>query len=165
VSGSTSKKVLVDRFDRETLRGWVNPQSWLQSGGLELVTPQGNASVLPFDQVKAVSFVRDLDGVGILGERREFLARPKSVGLWVGLRFRDGDRLQGVVPNNLLLLETQGYSIVPPEAGGNTQRVFVPKQALLEVSVLGVIGSAVSRARPRKPAPDQITLFSEDLSA
>jgi hypothetical protein len=165
VNASTSKKVLIERFERDTLRGWVNPQSWLQPLGIELISPQGIASILPYDQVKAVCFVRDLEGAGVLAERREFLARPKSAGLWVSLRFRDGDRLQGVLPNNLLLTEPQGYSVVPPEAGGNTQKVFVPRQALMEVSVLGVIGASGARTRRKLPVPGQISLFSEDSPA
>jgi hypothetical protein len=161
VSGSTVKKVIVERFDREKMRGFVSPQAFLLPAGLELLSPDGSLAQVPYEQIKAVSFVRDQDGEGVLAERRTFLARPKTAGLWIELKFRDGEALEGVLPNNLQALDGSGYTISPPEAAGNAQRVFVPRQALSEVTVLGVIGG--KRRRPESgPASQQIRLFSED---
>lgn len=160
MSSSTTKKVVVDRFDRSPLRGFVNPSAFLQPEGVELLSPSGGITLVPYSSVKAVSFVRDMDGEGIFGERREFLSRPKSAGLWVECNFSDGDKLQGIVPNDLLLLETQGVNITPPEIAGNTQRVFVPRQALASVSVLGVVGSPLKRKKSASETR-QITLFGE----
>ena len=143
------------------MRGFVNPQAFLLPEGLELLSPDGSLAQVPYEQVKAVSFVRDPDGQGVLAERRTFLARPKTAGLWVELRFRDGDLLEGVLPNNLQTLDFHGYTLSPPEAAGNAQRVFVPRQALTEVAVLGVIGG--KRKRPESGSPSQqIRLFSEE---
>lgn len=161
MSGSTVKKVIVERFDREKMRGFVSPQAFLLPAGLELLSPDGSLAQVPYEQIKAVSFVRDQDGEGVLAERRTFLARPKTAGLWIELKFRDGEALEGVLPNNLQALDGSGYTISPPEAAGNAQRVFVPRQALSEVTVLGVIGG--KRRRPESgPASQQIRLFSED---
>lgn len=161
MSGSTVKKVIVERFDRERMRGFVSPQAFLLPAGLELLSPDGSLAQVPYEQIKAVSFVRDQDGQGVLAERRTFLARPKTAGLWVELKFRDGEMLEGVLPNNLQALDAYGYTISPPEAAGNAQRVFVPRQALSEVTVLGVIGG--KRKRPESgPATQQIRLFSEE---
>jgi hypothetical protein len=160
VSGSTTKKVILDRFDRERIRGFVHPQSYLQAAGVEVMSPDGSVGLVPYAQIKAVSFVRDLDGDGVFSERREFLARPKALGLWVELRFRDGDLLQGVLPNNLQMLEPDGYAFSPPETAGNAQRVFVPRQALDEVLVLGVNGTKKKPAI-RPADPQQIRLFEE----
>lgn len=163
MSGSTTKKVVVDRFDRAPLRGFVNPHVFLQSDGVELLSQDGSLTVVPFQQIKAVSFVRDIEGQGIFGERREFHARPKSAGLWVELTFRGGERLQGILANDLLLLEPGGFAISPPEVAGNTQRVWVPRSALIALAVLGVVGSPLRRRRPPgEAAPtQQITLFGE----
>jgi hypothetical protein len=166
VSSSTTKRVLLERFDREPLKGFANPQTMLQAGGIELMRPDGSVAMIPYEQVKAVCFVRDLEGGGVFGERRQYATRPKSTGLWMGLEFRDGDRLEGIIPNNLLQLDAQGFSLSPPEATGNTQRVFVPRQALREIVVLGVIGTPKPPGRRPKPvAPEQIRLFSEDSTA
>jgi len=125
------------------------------------MSPDGSVGIIPYAQIKAVSFVRDWEDTGVLGERRQFLARPKTAGLWVEIRFRDGDLLEGVLPNNLLLVEPLGYSFTPPEAAGNAQRVFVPRQALEEITVLGVVGG--KRKKPdRGAATQQIRLFGED---
>ncbi len=160
MSGSTTKKVILDRFDRERICGFVQPQSYLQPGGVEVMSPDGSVGLVPYTQIKAVSFVRDLGGEGVFSERREFLARPKALGLWVELRFRDGDLIQGVLPNNLQMLEPQGYAFSPPETAGNAQHVFVPRQALAEVQVLGVNGT---RKKPavRQPDLQQFRLFEE----
>ena len=62
MSASTAKKVLVDRYDRSLLRGYVQPQSYRTPDGLELMSPDGSLTIVPYLQIKCVSFVRDLDG-------------------------------------------------------------------------------------------------------
>ena len=77
-----------------------------------------------------------------------------------GLQFRDGDMLEGVMPNNLLQVEHYGFTVVPPDSFGNQQRIFVPRASLQSVEVLGVVGSPLKRKA--KPAgKDQIGLFEE----
>jgi hypothetical protein len=160
LSGSTAKKVLVDRYDRSRVSGYVHAQSLIQGAELELLSADGAVIRLPAAQVKTVSFVRDFSGPSIWEERREFLARPKSPGLWVELRFRDGARLEGVLPNDLLQLDGAGVMLTPPDPAGNTQRVFAPAQSLASAAVLGVIGGARRTRKPRQPT-GQITLFGE----
>jgi len=104
--------------------------------------------------------VKDWDGRSVLGERREFLARPKTAGLWVEMIFLDGDRLEGVISSNLLLVEAAGYAVTPPESAGNAQKLFVPRQALSAINVLGVVGSKRIKQPRRESA--QITLFPID---
>lgn len=157
MSGSTTKKVVLARFDREPLRGFVNPNAWVQNQFVELLSPSGSVTNVPLDTVKAVCFVRDMDGPSIFSERVEFRARPKANGLWVELRFRDGDRMEGVIPNNLLGIEENGFTVTPPDASGNSQRVFVPRIALGELNVIGVIG--VPKKRIKEEEDRQIQLF------
>ena len=57
---STTKKALVRRYQRETLAGYVNPLSYLQPAGVELLSEAGNASTISYDEIKTVAFVRDL---------------------------------------------------------------------------------------------------------
>ncbi len=159
MSGFTGKKVFVRRFDRESLTGFVSPQTYLQPGGMELLRPDGAHSLIPYEEIKVVSFVRDLESKEPVPEGRLFNARPKLEGLWVRLKFRDGEISEGVLPNNLLQLENYGFTLVPPNPYGNHQKLFVPRAALVEVQVLGVVGSPL-KARKPKPAPkDQIGLF------
>jgi hypothetical protein len=157
---STHKKVLVSRFDRDTLSGFVNPQGYLLSDGLELMTQSGSVSIVPYDEVKLVCFVRDFQQGEPRKELRLFTTRPKLDGLWVRMYFRDGDAMDGILSNNLLLLDTVGFSVVPPDPGFQNQRVFVPKAALSRIEVLGVVGSPLRTPRKPKPtAKEQIELF------
>jgi len=163
LAGSTNKKVLVARFDRDTLSGFVNPQTFLQASGLELLTTLGTVLLVPYSEVKTVSFVRDFDAGEARRELRQFTTRPKMEGLWVRLRFRDGDAMDGLLANNLLQLEPQGFTIVPPDPGFQNQRVFVPKAALTEVQVLGVVGSPLRKGRRPKPVPaEQLEIFDKN---
>ena len=159
---AANKKVLIARFDRAPLQGFVQTPEGLRSDALELLTPEGTLIEVPYTETKAVCFVRDFENAESWKRNRSFAARPKSPGLWVKLQFRDGDTLEGLIPNNLLQVEAAGYSVVPPDPSFQNQRVFVPKEALESVQVLGVIGSPLRR-RAREAADggkdDQLKMF------
>jgi hypothetical protein len=155
---STTKKALIRRYERETLAGYVNPASFLQPQGVELLSDQGHASIVPYTEIKLVAFVKEFEGA-TEPQRQVFQTRPKTAGLWVSLRFRDGGLLEGIIPNNLMLLEGSGFTVIPPDSFGNQQRVWVPRGSLEALEVLGVVGSPLQRRKP-KPAPkEQIGLF------
>ena len=160
MAASTTKKALIRRYDRETLSGYVNPASFLQAVGVELLSDQGHASIVPYPEIKLVAFVKEFEGAAE-PERQVFQTRPKMAGLWVNLRFRDGGVLEGIIPNDLMLLEGSGFTVIPPDSFGNRQRVWAPRVSLVAVEVLGVVGSPL-RKRKGKPAPkEQIGLFDE----
>lgn len=160
MAGSTTKKVLVRRFERETLAGYVNPISFQRPAGVELLSVEGNVTTVAYEEIHSVCFVRDFVSAAE-PERRTFNTRPKMEGLWVSLKFRSGDILEGVMPNNLLQLEPYGVTVIPPDPYSNHQRIFVPKAALVAVEVLGVVGSPLKKRKP-KPVPEgQIGLFDQ----
>jgi hypothetical protein len=160
MAGSTTKKAIVLRFDKEPLSGYVNSLSYLRPGGVELLSSEGNVMVVPYSDIRMVAFVRDFEGSGD-PERLVFFTRPKMEGLWVRFELRDGEVREGVLPNNLLQLESYGFTVIPPDPYSNQQRLFFPRAALRSVAVLGVIGSALKR-RGAKPVPkEQIGLFEE----
>jgi hypothetical protein len=160
LASSTTKKAVIRRFQRETLAGYLNPAAFLQPLGVELLSADGQVTTIPYEELKTVSFVREFEPADE-PERQIFQTRPKMAGLWVSLKFRDGEVMEGILPNNLLLAETHGFVVVPPDPYGNRQRVFVPRAALVLVEVLGVVGSPLKK-RKAKPAPvEQIGLFDE----
>ena len=110
-------------------------------------------------------FVRDFQQGEPRKELRLFTTRPKLEGLWLRMHFRDGDAMDGILSNNLLQLDTFGFSVVPPDPGFQNQRVFVPKAALSRIQVLGVVGSprAQRRGKPKLTAKEQLEMF-ESLS-
>jgi hypothetical protein len=160
LAASTTKKALIRRFDRESLTGYVNPTSFLQPEGVELLSDQGYASIIPYPEIKLVAFVKEFLAA-MEPERQVFQTRPKMAGLWVNLRFRDGDVLEGIIPNNLMLLDGSGFTVIPPDSFGNRQRIWAPRGSLVSVEVLGVVGSPLKK-RKAVPAPkEQIGLFDE----
>ena len=157
MAGSTTKQVQIWRFDREVLPGFVNPATYLTDAGVELLTRSGTVTLIKYADIKAVLFVRDfssMDG-GVI--RRVFLSRPKLDGLWLRLVYRDGDTQEAVMPNNLLHVEPLGFNLIPPET---TQRLWVPREAVTSVQVLGVVGLKAAAAKRTKTAPTgQTRLF------
>ena len=157
---STTKKALIRRYDRETMAGYVNPTSFLQPEGVELISDQGHASIVPYPEIKLVAFVKEFEGAAE-PDRQVFQTRPKMAGLWVSLRFRDGAVLEGIIPNNLMLLEAGGFTVIPPDSFGNRQRVWAPRSSLAAVEVLGVVGSPLRKRKAKPAAKEQIGLFDE----
>jgi hypothetical protein len=153
---STHKKVVVRFLDRNVLRGYLNPSKLGAADSLELLTPEGEQRSFEVKDVRSIYFVREFAD-DFEPERRAFLSRPKLDGLWVRLKFRDEDTIEGVVPNDLLSLLDRGVQITPPDLHGTTLKIFIPRTALTEMTVLGVVG--IARRKP--PAPTQPGLFNE----
>lgn len=161
VPASTLKKVAVLSLDRTPLQGYLNPAVLGRSEGIDLLTSEGEHLPIEMKRVKAVCFVREFQDTYQL-ERKVFLSRPKLDGVWVRLRFRDEDVMEGIVANNLLDLLDTGVQLTPPDIHGNTLRLFIPRSALAEMKVLGVVGAA--RRTPRDSAaasPSQSKLFTD----
>jgi len=158
---ASNKKVVIARFDRESLQGFVQTPAGLEGDAVELLRPEGSLVRVPFAETKLVCFVRDFDAGETWQQHRAFASRPKAAGLWVRFRFRDADWLEGILPNNLLQIESAGFSAVPADPSYQNQRVFVPRLALSSVEVLGVIGSSLRRRPVKKPGEEdgQLKMF------
>ncbi len=156
---STNKRVILRRFQRENLAGFVNPQTYQQPDGVELLTTAGAILSVPYTELKTLHFVRDFEPGEPASETRVFHTRPKMSGLWIRLRFRDGEVMEGVLANNLLPVEPHGFTFVPPNPTSQNQKVFVPRAALLEVQVIGVVGSPLRPSKPKPKPKEQIELF------
>jgi len=155
---STHKKVIVRKLGRDSLSGYVAPQ-FLVEGKLELLNPAGKVVLIDLAEIKNVDFVRDFSEMASTG-RKTFTNRPRTEGLWVRLRFIDNDVLEGMMPNDLTQVVPEGYLITPPDTRGNVQRIFVPKAALEEMTVLAVIGRPEARRKPSAETAQE-RLFTE----
>lgn len=149
---------MVRFLDRSCLRGYLNPSKLGGSETLELLTPEGEHRNVAVKDVRSIYFVREFAD-DFEPERKAFLSRPKLDGLWVRLKFRDEDTIEGVVPNDLLSLLDRGVQITPPDLHGTTLRIFIPRSALTEMTVLGVVG--IARRKPAAVVQTQAGLFSE----
>jgi hypothetical protein len=155
---STHKKVVVRKLNRDSVNGYVAP-TYIVDGQLELLNTEGKLVRLELADVKEVYFVRDFAEPDTL-VRKTFTTRPRVEGLWVRLKFRDNDVLEGMMANNLAE-SAEGFLLNPPDARSNTQRIFVPHSALSELRVLAVIGGSKPRKRSIPPDARQVSMFEQ----
>ncbi len=146
--------------DKKPLRGYLNPVRLGQTAPIDLLTPEGEHLEIALERVRSIYFVREFSDE-FEPERKAFLSRPKLDGLWVRLRYNDGETLEGVVPNDLLGMLDNGVQITPPDLNSATDRIFVPRAALAELTVLGVVGIARRKPAAAAAAASQPRLFNE----
>ena len=159
---------MVRQHDGGVVKGYVDPASFLGVDSAEVLDREGHLASIRLESIKGIYFVRDFEGDPNRQEKKVFNTRPRVSGIWVRLTFKDNEVMEGLLVNNLLEVEPQGFMITPPDFYANNLRIFVPRKALGSVEVLGVITEesarkAAQRAkRPaRKPAEEspQIGLF------
>ena len=157
---STHKKVVVRKMDRDSINGHVAPANFVREGKLELLNTSGNVVAIDLRDIKVVYFVREF-GDFDSPTRKTFTTRPRTEGLWVRLRFKDNEVLEGMMSNDLAQTTPEGFLVNPPDLRSNIQRMFVPRSALESLTVLAVIG-ATRRVR-RAVAADtrQVPMFGE----
>ena len=155
---STHKKVVVRKADRDSVNGYVAPSNFVVDGKLELLNTTGNVVAIDLRDIKAVYFVREFTDSDVL-TRKTFTTRPRTEGLWVRLKFKDNEVIEGILPNDLTQNPAEGFLMNPPDLRSNTQRVFVPGTALTSVTVLAVIGAA--RRRRKVTDARQVPMFEE----
>ncbi len=156
---STHKKVVVRKMDRDSVNGFVAAGAFLTDGKLEMLNTAGNVVAIELRDVKGVYFVREFGDPETLA-RKTFTSRPRTEGLWVRVRFRDNEMLEGLMPNDLTQITAEGFFVNPPDTRANTQRIFIPRTALAELTVLAVIGSR-SKRPPAEHDLRQVPMFEK----
>jgi hypothetical protein len=156
---STHKKVIVRKMDRDSISGYVAPTSFVREGKLELLNTAGNVVGIDLKEIKGVYFVREFGDSEMLA-RKTFTSRPRTEGLWVRLKFKDNEVVEGLMPNDLSHQLSDGFLINPPDLRSNTQRIFIPRTALDSLTVLAVIGGT-HRKRRRPEDQLQVPMFEE----
>jgi len=158
---STHKKVVVRKTDRDSMNGYVAPSNFIREGKLELLNTAGNVVAIELRDIKVVFFVREFGETESLG-RKTFTTRPRTEGLWVRLKFKDNEILEGMMPNDLAQSGgAEGFLINPPDLRSNIQRMFVPRTALESLTVLAVIGATRRQRRGIVSDVRQVPMFGE----
>jgi hypothetical protein len=163
---SSRKKVIVRKFTRDWVAGYVSADGFTRHGALEILDLSGKALSILIHDLKWVCFVRDFNS-GELDNpekfvRKSFSGRPRGEGLWLRVQLRDGDALEGLSENNIGLLDADGFFLTPPDTRSNTQRVWLPRAALTELEIVAVIGGAARKKPSTETKPEegrQETLF------
>lgn len=162
---SQRKPVIVRRFSRDWFAGYAPPGLGQNPAELEILDLGGKVVRFGWDAVKWVCYVRDLP-VSAADQanperllHKTFTVRPRTAGLWLRMTLTDGEELEGLAANDRSLIEGTGLLLTPPDMRSNTQRIYVPRQAIQAVEVVGLIGAA--RHRHAVPA-EQPELFPGD---
>jgi hypothetical protein len=144
------KKVIVRKLSRDWLSGYLPPAAFVANEEAQVLDLAGKLVSVNMADVKWICFVRDFQS-GDANQperllRKTFVTRPRSQGLWIRARLKDNDVIEGLAQNDLTLLESAGLFLVPPDVRSNTQRIFLPRQAVTELDVLAVIRPGSRRA-------------------
>lgn len=140
----------------------MNPNDYLGESHTELMIAGGDLQRIPYRDIKAVCFAKEPGRADLFSDENVFERRPKLAGLWGRFVFRDAAVLEGIAPHNLLDWPRQGYLVTPPRAGLTRQLVFIPREALLETHLMGVIGVPAPdrrKAKPDRSPIGQLTMF------
>jgi hypothetical protein len=145
---SARKPVIVRKFSRDWFAGYVGTEFGQTKPELEILDLSGKVVRVGWEQVKWVCYVRDLpQGSADQANpehlvRKRFALRPRTAGLWLRLTLTDGDELEGLAANDRSLVEGAGLLLTPPDTRSNTQRIYVPRQAIQALEVVSLIGAA-----------------------
>jgi hypothetical protein len=161
---SQRKPVIVRKFSRDWVAGYAS-MSFGQGGPeLEILDLGGKVIWIRWETVKWLCYVRELS-TATPGEpnperlnTKRFAVRPRTAGLWIRMTLNDGDELEGLAANDKSLVEGAGLLLTPPDQRSNTQRIFVPRQAIQTLEVVSLIGAA----KRRPAAAEQPELFNSD---
>jgi hypothetical protein len=157
----TAKRVLLYRFDRLPIEGFASGS--LSGGPLEVITQGGSLQPLVPSEIKAICFISEGAKADLFTADPLFQRRPKLPGLWARFTFRDSEKLDGILPHNLLDWPQEGYLLIPPKTSSTRQRVFIPRSALLDVECRGVVGRPASASKRSSPGAiatgEQLPMF------
>jgi hypothetical protein len=155
----SAKRVFLYRFDRLPVEGFASGP--LSGGPIEVITQGGSLQALAPSEIKAICFTSEGGKADLFTSDPLFERRPKLPGLWARFTFRDGERLDGILPHNLLDWPQEGYLLIPPKASSTRQRVFVPRSALLNTECRGVVG--ISAPVGTKKSAERIVVPGQQL--
>ncbi|MGC1421835.1 MAG: hypothetical protein WA815_05765 [Terracidiphilus sp.] len=151
--GSARKPVIVRKFSREWYAGYAGSAFGQDSPALEVLDLTGKVLTIGWEAVKWVCYVRDFSSSSDMANperllQKKFTVRPRAAGLWLRMTLNDGDELEGIAANDRSLISGAGLLVTPPDTRSNTQRIYVPRQAIQTLEVVGLIGAAGRKCRP-----------------
>ena len=174
---SSRKKVILRTTANELYFGYLALSGLIEGPpgqpSVGLLDLQGRIVPIPCATIRSIAYVRDFN----LNDkddperltRRAFLARPRAEGLWVRLTLTGGELLEGLAPIDLSLVDglvdDRGLFLIPPDIRSNTQRLYIPRSAIVDVQLLAVI-TTPSKTKPATPPavtsdPQQDLLFPD----
>ena len=134
--GSLVKGYLGDSQSFDPLSAGLTGNSLPAQIALDLAG--GGKTVIDLRSAKALFFVKTLEGRNDYVEIKFFERNPQIEGLWIKIRFKDGEVTEGIVHNSLPFVSDTGFFLRPPDPHSNNRVVFVVKSFLNDFRVLGI---------------------------
>ncbi|HLJ90375.1 MAG TPA: hypothetical protein VKZ53_26440 [Candidatus Angelobacter sp.] len=143
-------KAVVHLGDGTLVKGFYNDseekvRGCLGSGGgyslpseIQLHPIGGGTATVDLNRAKALFFVESFDGKPEYNEVKFFKARPELAGLWVRMRFADGEVTEGVVHNSISFLISPGFFVKPPDPLSNNRLIYALKKSLVDFQILAI---------------------------
>lgn len=164
---SQRKPVIVRKFSRDWCAGYAGASFGQNALELEILDLNGKVLRIGWEQVKWVCYVRDFPAGETANPERllhkRFAIRPRTPGLWLRMTLTDGEELEGLAANDRSLVEGAGLLLTPPDTRSNTQRIYLPRQAIQTLEVVSLIGAAGrKRVETAAQAAEQPELFPKE---
>jgi hypothetical protein len=144
-------KVVAHRKSGQVVKGFaelnvsVNDLGIPDSGPIPLTKSltvhssiSGRGVSIPVDSLKAIYIVKSFEGDPAYAETKFFNPAPNIEGLWINIRFLDGETTEGIISNNINFVNELGFLMKPPDPLSNNHAVYVLKSALTSFRVVGV---------------------------
>lgn len=147
---SHSEKVVI-QFGNRAVKGYFEPAEQiaierqlenaadLDLGSIRIRHADSDlVEVVQGKDIKAIFFVNSFEGNA--GHKHlNFSSRAPVVdGIWMRVKFRDGEVMEGIVSNTLHYLVAPGFLMLPTDPGSNNKLVYVVKSWLVDHRVLGM---------------------------
>ena len=172
---SLRKPVIVRKFTQECFAGYAGASFGQNAAELEILDLTGKVLRIGWEEVKWVCYVRDIPAPSSSSDQtnperlmhKRFSIRPRTPGLWLRMTLTDGEELEGLAANDRSMVEGAGLMMTPPDTRSNTQRMYVPRQSIQTLEVVGLIGAPGRKqpfaSSPREKQPELFPAEQETL--
>jgi hypothetical protein len=132
-------KVVAHYLDGKLLKGYI--QGFNENAPFFYVlmdTVPGSQSVLvKMNEIKALFFVKSMDGNREYQERKQFDDSDQAMGRRAEVVFKDGEVLQGIAAG--YDRNRVGCYLIPVDPNSNNSRIFVVMNSVKDFNILPVV--------------------------
>ena len=143
--------MVVIRMQDRLIKGYLETRVWEDLEELLRQAPPASAEVfrvqrldtgviedIPVSDAKAVFFVKSFEGNDRHNELKFHTGRAIVQGIWVRIKFKDDEVMEGIVYNSIHCLVDPGFFLLPTDPDSNNKLVYVIKKRLKDYCVLGL---------------------------
>jgi hypothetical protein len=148
---ATNAEKIVVQFGNGTLKGYLESPEWNTIEELLDNAPNGSPETfrirrlesdvveeISIKDIKAVFYVNSFKGDSERNHINFHTRAPIVHGIWMRLKFLDGEVMEGIVYNSMRYLVDPGFFLLPTDPGSNNKLVYVVKSWIVDHRVLGV---------------------------